>query len=93
MSVLVAEFTKTLAALDRSMRFASLSDRRRRSLGSSRRSIATSAAPCRGSNSPSALDFARVEAERRARDAGAARFRGVGKGDRGGRPFVRGDAA
>jgi hypothetical protein len=78
-SVLVAEF---LAALDRSMRPASLSDRpeafvrdlaaldryERRAL--SRRKFAIRE-----------FDLARVEAERRARDAGAASFGGVGKGD------------
>ena len=53
-SVLVAEF---LAALDRSMRPASLSAELART---SRRSIATSAAPCRGANSPSARSTSRA---------------------------------
>jgi hypothetical protein len=61
---LVAEFAKTLAALDRY---------ERRAL--SRRKFAVRE-----------VDLARVEAERRARDAGAARLGGVGKGACGTKP-------
>jgi hypothetical protein len=80
-SVLVAEFTKNLAALDRSMRPASLSDR----LAAFARELTAldryeRRALSRRKFTIRAFDLARVEAERRD-DAGAARFGGVGKGD------------
>jgi hypothetical protein len=82
MSNILAEFAKNLAALDRSLRPAKLSD----SLAEFARELAAldryeRRALSRRKFAIREFDLARVEAERRARDAGAATFGGVGKGD------------
>ena len=80
MSALVAKALKTLAALDRPKRRAkpSLAERTRELAALDRyerRALSRRKFAIR------AFDLARIEAERRARDAGAASFGGAGKGD------------